>query len=136
MNTNTSSFWSPKYIIIAGIIVFILISISSSSDKKDYNNSQSEPPVFILTEMNGRELEENANFIVNNDNTMELKTSDGSVFKYTPTQHVGDDPLCNILALDNRGRNTAICIKTLDKRNVIIMLENNEMKSNFKGYKK
>ncbi|GGG46583.1 hypothetical protein [Bizionia arctica] len=112
-----------------------------NSDKKTKTNYPTEsgpqgPPTFILTEMNGRELEEKAYFTIKYDNTFELKTGDGTIFKYTPTQHVGHDPLCNILATDNLGRNTAICIKKQSGLNVIIMLENDEMISNFKGYKK
>lgn len=129
-----------KKIFITILTLGLTISCINSNKKTDSNftteSSYEGPPMFVLTEMNGRELEEKAYFTINYDNTFELKTSDGAIFTYTPTQHVGNDPLCNIVATDNRGRNTAICIKTLSELNVIIMLENNEMISNFKGYKK
>jgi len=122
---------------------FITLSFISCVDSNNKNNSNSSvessyqgPPMFVLTELNGRELEESAYFTIKYDNTFELKTGDGAIFKYTPTQHFGDDPLCNIVAKDDRGRNTAICIKKQSGLNVLIMLENDEMISNFKGYKK
>lgn len=122
---------------------FITLSLISCVDSSNKNNSNSSvessyqgPPMFVLTEMNGRELEEKAYFTIKYDNTFELKTGDGTIFKYIPTQHFGDDPLCNIVAIDDRGRNTAICIKKQIGLNVLIMLENDEMISNFKGYKK
>src|SRR5690606_6926618 len=97
-----------------------------NNTKSDYptESSYQGPPMFVLTEMNGRELEEKAYFTIKYDNTFELKTGDGTIFKYTPTQHFGDDPLCNILATDDKGRNTAICIKKQTGLNVLIMLEN------------
>jgi hypothetical protein len=111
---------------------------SNKKNKSDFSTESSYqgPPMFVLTEMNGRELKENAYFTIKYDNTFELKTGDGTIFNYTPYQHFGDDPLCNILAKDDRDRNTAICIKKQVGHNVLIMLENDEMISNFKGYKK
>jgi len=129
-----------KKIFITILILGFTFSCNNSNKKTESNypteSSYQGPPMFVLTEMNGRELEEKAYFTIKYDNTFELKTGDGTIFKYTPTQHVGSDPLCNIVATDNRGRNTAICIKTLPGMKVIIMLENDEMISNFKGYKK
>ncbi|WP_299394224.1 hypothetical protein [uncultured Gelidibacter sp.] len=136
-----------KKIILIALIAVLAITCfestknnSSDTQNSEYensnNNNYGDPPMFVLTEMNGRELEEKAYFTVKSDNTLELKTGDGAIFRYTPTQHFGDDPLCNILATDDRGRNTAICIKPQSGMDVIIMLENDEMKSNFKGYKR
>jgi len=106
----------------------------TKNDNKTYPEYQN-PPKFALTEMNGRELEEKAYFTVKYDNTFELKLADGTIFKYVPYKHFGDEPLCNILARDKRGINTAICIKKLSGNKVKIMLENDEMISNFVGYK-
>ena len=129
------------WIVVVLIIVVFLYSIGNSksdSSKKDtpIEKSYQKPPMFVLTELNGRELEEYAYFKIKYDNTFELKTGDGAIFNYIPTQHVGSDPLCNIVATDDRGRNTAICIKKLSGNNVMIMLENDEMISNFKGFRK
>jgi hypothetical protein len=125
------------------ITIFTLAFAFNCIDSYNKNKSDSSiessyqgPPMFVLTEMNGRELEEEAYFTIKYDNTFELKTGDGAIFNYIPTQHFGDDPLCNILANDDRGRKTAICIKKESGLNVLIMLENDEMISNFKGYKK
>lgn len=139
MDINLSSFNKPKYYFIALMIFVILYYFTFNDVGKSSNNEENvnkEPPIFVLTEMNNRELEEEAYFTIKYDNTFELKTGDGTIFKYTPTSHFGDDPLCNILAKDDRGRNTAICIKNLGGLNVMIMLENDEMISNFKGHKK
>ncbi len=129
------------WIIVVLTIVGFLYSIGNSksdSSKKDTSieKSYQNPPMFVLTELNGRELEEYAYFTIKFDNTFELKTGDGAIFNYIPTQHVGSDSLCNIVATDDRGRNTAICIKKLSGNNAMIMLENNEMISNFKGFRK
>lgn len=140
LDENKSNHFSwYVYVFVALLVIFIASKCESSADDNSINNTDigyQGPPTFVLTEMNGRELEEEAYFIINYDNTFELKTGDGTIFKYTPTQHLGDDPLCNILATDGRGRNTAICIKKRTGLNMVIMLENNEMISNFKGYKK
>jgi hypothetical protein len=129
--------------ILTSILALILLLGCMNSSNKNNSDSNSTikssyqgPPMFVLTELNGRELEEKAYFTIKYDNTFEFKTGDGTIFKYIPTQHVGSDPLCNIVATDNRGRNTAICIKKLSGMNVMIMLENDEMISNFKGYKR
>lgn len=98
-------------------------------------NEYQNPPKFLLTEMNGRELEDKAYFTVKYDNTFELKLEDGTVFKYIPYKHFGNEPLCNILARDEKLRDTAICIKKLTGNKVQIMLENEDMKSNFIGIK-
>ena len=113
------------------LLLFVTSCVNSNSSKK---SSYKGPPMFILTEMNGRELEDLAYFTIHYDNTFELKLSDGTVYKYTPTKHFGNDPLCNILAVDDLGRNTAICIKKINGGEATIMLENEEMISNFKGY--
>jgi len=117
-------------------------SYSSPYEKSNYLNETESttnryqgPPKFVLTEMNGRELENKAFFTIQYDNNFKLELDDGTIFTYKPTNHFGDDPLCNILANDDLGRKTAICIKKLDGLNVMIMLENDDMKSNFKGYK-
>jgi hypothetical protein len=125
-------------IIITSILILILLfgCVNSNNTNSTVKISNQGPPMFELTELNGRELEEKAYFTIKYDNTFELKTGDGTIFKYTPTQHFGSDPLCNIVATDNRGRTTAICIKQLTGINVMIMLENDEMISNFKGSKK
>lgn len=98
-------------------------------------NEYQNPPKFLLTEMNGRELEDKAYFTVKYDNTFELKLEDGTVFNYIPYKHFGNEPLCNILARDEKLRDTAICIKKLTGNKVQIMLENEDMKSNFIGIK-
>ena len=123
-------------IIGVGIILIIILYIIGSNETSngvvsDYDG----PPKFVLTEMNGRELEDEAYFTVFYDNTFELELYDGTIYKYIPTQHIGSDPLCNIVATDNHGRTTAICIKKLSGNEVMIMLENDEMISNFKGHK-
>lgn len=124
-------------IIILLIFIYVTSCVGIGGEKTTHKETKSPkgPPTFVLTELNGRKLEENAVFVMNYDNTMELKLADGSVFRYVPKQHFGDDPLCNILANDNKGRRTAICIKPQSGLNVIIMLENDEMISNFKGFK-
>lgn len=119
-----------------GFLLVVTTIILSSC----FNNSKSEkeysgPPKFVLTEMNGRVLEENAYFTIKYDNTFILELADGTIFNYIPTQHVGSDPLCNIIATDDLGRNTAICMKKLSGKNFELMLENDEVISNFKGYK-
>ncbi len=121
-------------------INFLVFTVTDDISKEEiYNNYKSDeiqsPPKFVLTEMNGRELEEKAFFTIKYDNTFELKLADGTIFKYVPYKHFGDEPLCNILARDKRGLNTAICIKKLSGNKVKIMLENDEMISNFTGYK-
>jgi hypothetical protein len=123
--------------VVVGVLLIIAVkSTKSSSSQKTPSNEKSYkgPPMFVLTELNGKELEEKSYFTIKYDNTMELKTGDGKIFKYIPIQHVGSDPLCNIVATDDFGRNTAICIKKTSETNSMIMLENSEMTSNFKGY--
>ncbi|SKB51805.1 hypothetical protein SAMN05660776_1572 [Salegentibacter holothuriorum] len=127
------------------INLFMVISFFTSTVTGDiskdkitinYNSDEIQrPPKFVLTEINGRELEERAFFTIKYDNTFELKLSDGTIFKYVPYKHFGDEPLCNIAAKDKRGLITAICIKKLSGNKVKIMIENDEMISNFKGYK-
>ena len=121
-----------KKVILAVIAIFYFIGSNNSSTKSSHKG----PPTFVLTELNGRELEENAYFTIKYDQTFELKTGDGTIFKYTATQHVGSDPLCNIVAVDNLGRNTAICMKKTGSTSITVMLENDEMISNFKGHLK
>jgi len=116
-------------------LIVTTIILSSCLNGPKSGTKYSGPPKFVLTEMNGRELEEDAYFTIKYDNTFILELADGTNFNYTPTQHVGSDPLCNILATDDLGRSTAICMKKLSGRNFELMLENNEMISNFKGYK-
>ena len=119
-----------KLTLIFTVIILFSCSDTKSSKKSSYNG----PPMFVLTVMNGRELEEQAYFTIKYDNTFELKLGDGTIFTYIPTKHFGSDPLCNITATDNLGRNTAICIKKTGNKEAIIMLENKDMVSNFKGY--
>ena len=123
-------------ILISGFALSCINSDKKNEPDFSTKSSYQGPPMFVLTELNGRELEEQAYFTIKYDNTFELKTGDDAIFNYIPTQHFGDDPLCNILAKDDKGRNTAICIKKQSGVNVLIMLENDEMISNFKGYKK
>lgn len=117
------------------ISLLVVIAISSCIDNSKSEKKYSGPPKFVLTEMNGRELEENAYFTIKYDNTFILEIADGTTFNYIPTQHVGSDPLCGILATDDFNRNTAICMKKLSERDFELMLENDVMISNFKGYK-
>lgn len=124
------------------LFVSLLLTITTSclitgKNEKEtlQNNTFTEPPTFVLTEMNGRKLEENAYFTINYDNTLVLKTADNKTFKYIPYKHFGDEPLCNILAKDFRDENTAICIKVESNSNVLIMIENDKI-TNFKGYRK
>ncbi len=119
---------------IAILLLTLILSSGCSDPKSATKNSYNGPPMFVLTEMNGKELEEQAFFTIKYDNTFELKLGDGTIFKYTPTKHFGSDPLCNITATDNLGRNTVICIKKLGDKKAMIMLENEDMISNFKGY--
>ncbi len=124
------------YLIFSMIILSSCLNTDKPSIKSKTKSNYQGPPMFVLTEMNGRELEEKAYFTIKYDNTFELKIGDGTIYKYTPTKHFGSDPLCNILATDDLGRNTAICIKKLEGKNAIIMLESEDMISNFKGYAK
>jgi len=128
-----------KTIIASILFVNIIFNYTPTIEKftsvEQFINEYQNPPKFLLTEMNGRELEGKAYFTVKYDNTFELKLEDGTVFKYIPYKHFGDEPLCNILARDKRGINTAICIKKISGNKVEIMLENDEMISNFVGYK-
>ncbi|WP_415374553.1 hypothetical protein [Patiriisocius sp. Uisw_017] len=116
-------------------LLFTTIILSSCLNGPKTETKYSGPPKFVLTEMNGRELEEDAYFTIKYDNTFILELADGTTFNYTPTQLVGSDPLCNILATDDLGRSTAICMKKLTGQKFELMLENDEMISNFKGYK-
>jgi hypothetical protein len=122
------------------ILKFLLFTIFISCANNVQNEIKQKqtyvsPPTFVLTEMNGRELEEKAYFTINYDNTFELKTANNKTFKYLPYQHFGDEPLCNILAKDFRDITTAICIKNKSNSKVLIMIENDKI-SNFKGYRK
>lgn len=117
------------------LLIFTTIILCSCLNNSKNEKQYSGPPKFVLTEMNGRELEEKAFFTIKYDNTFILELADGTSYNYTPTQHVGSDPLCNILATDDLGRSTAICMKKLTGQNFELMLENDEMISNFKGYK-
>ncbi len=117
------------------LLIFTAIILCSCLNNSKSEKQYSGPPKFVLTEMNGRELEEKAFFTIKYDNTFILELADGTIYNYTPTQHIGTDPLCNILATDDLGRSTAICMKKLTGKNFELMLENDEMLSNFKGYK-
>jgi hypothetical protein len=89
---------------------------------------------FTLTEVNSREIEGLATFIVNTPiNRFELKV-DGETFYYTPTGRVGDDPLCGITATDKFGRSTAICVEIISRSNVKVRVWNSGQRFNFKGY--
>lgn len=128
-----------KTLIASILILNIIFNYTPTIEKfkivEQINNEYQNPPKFLLTEINGRELEDNAYFTIKYDNTFELKLADGTIFKYVPYKHFGDEPLCNILARNKSGRNTAICIKKLTGNKDQIMLENDDMKSNFFGYK-
>lgn len=89
---------------------------------------------FTLTEVNGRKIEGVATFTANTPiNRFELKV-DGETFYYTPTERVGNDPLCGITATDKFGRSTAICVEIISSTNVKIRVWNSGQKFNFKGY--
>lgn len=127
-------------VLIIGISVVVLMIITDkifSGSDVAYNkiSNDNKPPKFMLTEMNGRELEGYATFVVQYDNVFKLRLDDGTTFTYTPYQHSGSDPLCNIRANDNFGKKTTICIKKLSGNNIMLTLENVGMASIFKGYK-
>lgn len=88
---------------------------------------------FVLTHLNGRELERNAYFYCGDTNPFKLDLRDGKApFKYYISGGLG--AMCGLYGEDQYGKSVSICITKLsgDKTEVEIKYTNKTMR--FTGY--
>lgn len=89
---------------------------------------------FVLTHLLGKELKQNAHFIVGDMSVWTLDMRNGSKIRYTITGKVGSDPMCGLTAKDNFGDVCAICIEKTSGNGVEVEIRYTKGTFTYKGY--
>lgn len=123
-------------ILFLGLILFGTFSCSGSSKKTDekidlkpYKTGQNK---FVLTHMNGKLLDKNAEFRIH-ENQWELDMKNGDKVYFNIISKDAMDPLCGIKTVDSFKDTCEICA-TIEKNNARIRLIYAKGTMTYEGY--
>ena len=111
------------------IIVFLIYGMNINAKSFD-------PPTtfkFVLTHLNGRQLERNAYFYCGDSNPFKLDLRDGKApFKYYISGGLGE--MCGLYGKDQYGKAVSICITKLNGDKTEVEIKYTDRTMRFTGY--